>query len=156
MPRIYMPTSPGCFGCGQDNENGIRMQIYIEEGKSKVDLITDYRFRGYEKIMHGGVIFSILDEVMAWAPTYHKKRMCVAAEVTIRYLLPLPTGIPVTVEGAFVSDRKRIWDTTGKIYGGDGTLYARAKGRYIPISMEETLRAEAEMIYPEGTKSIFS
>ncbi len=155
MSKIYLPSFPGCFGCGQDNHHGIKMELYIEDGKAKVDLITDERFRGYVDRMHGGVIFSILDEVMGWAPSYAKKQMCVAAEVTIRYLHPLPVGIPITVEGEFAADRKRIWDTKGRVLGNDGTVYARAKGKYLPISMEETLEVDNLMIYPDGMESIF-
>ncbi len=155
MSRIYLPTFSGCFGCGHDNHHGIKMEVYIEDEKAKVDLITDERFRGYKDRMHGGVIFLILDEVMGWAPSYAKKRMCLAAEVTIRYLLPLPIGIPITVEGEFKADRKRIWDTQGRVLGQDGTIYASAKGRYLPITKDETLEADKHMVYPKGMKSIF-
>jgi uncharacterized protein (TIGR00369 family) len=155
MSRIYLPTSPGCFGCGQDNHNGLQMHLYIEDGKSKVDLVTDERFRGYEDRLHGGIIFSILDEVMAWAPTYARKRMCVSAEITIRFLHPLPIGIPITVEGEFVNDRRLIWDTAGRILGRDSTVYARAKGKYLPITKDKTLQIDDKMIYPAGMKSIF-
>ncbi len=155
MSRIYLPTSPGCFGCGKDNHNGLKMDIYIEDGKSRVDLITDERFRGYEDRLHGGIIFSLLDEVMAWAPTYAKKRMCVSAETTIRFLHPIPIGIPITIVGEFTKDRRLIWDTEGRIIGEGGKLYARAKGKYLPISMDETLKIDDTMIYREGMKSIF-
>ncbi len=155
MSKLYLPTSPGCFGCGQDNNSGIQMKMYIEDEKSKVDLVSDERFRGYEDRIHGGIVSSVLDEVMAWAPTYAKKRMCVSAEITIRFLLPLPLGIPITVEGVFSKDRRLVWDTTGRILGEDGTVYARARGKYLPISMEETLRADERMIYPDGMKSLF-
>ncbi len=155
MTRIYLPTSPGCFGCGQDNKNGIQMQMYMEDGLSKVDLITDERFCSYRDRIHGGIIFSVLDEVMAWAPTYVKRRMCVSAEVTIRFLHPLPIGIPVTVIGEFAKDRRLIWDTTGRIEGKDGKIYAKAKGKFLPISMEDTLSTDDRMIYPQGMKSLF-
>ncbi len=155
MARIYLPTSPACFGCGQENESGIQMRMYIEDGISKVDLITDKRFCGYIDKIHGGVIFSILDEVMAWAPTYVKKQMCLSAEVTIRYLVPLPIGIPITVEGEFVNDRRLIWHTEGKVLGQDGKIYAKAKGKFLPISMEETLKADERLVYQDGMKSIF-
>jgi acyl-coenzyme A thioesterase PaaI-like protein len=131
------------------------MDIYIEDGKSKVDFITVDCFRGYEDRLHGGIISSVLDEVMAWAPIYAKKRMCVSAEITIRFVRPIPIGIAVTVEGEFIKDRRLIWDTLGRITGIDGTVYARAKGKYLPISMEETIKIDDTMIYPEGMRSIF-
>ena len=54
---------------------------------------------GYNDRVHGGVMAALLDEVMGWAPSVIKRRFCVAAEIIIRYLKPLPIGQAVTVRG---------------------------------------------------------
>ena len=155
MSKIYLPTLPGCFVCGRDNDHGLQIDIYIEDGKSKVDLVADEQFRGYQDRIHGGIIFTLLDEVMGWAPAYAKKQMCVAAEITIRYLQPLPAGLHITIVGEFTADRKRIWDAKGEVIGPDNTVYAKAKGKYLPLTMEQTIEVDKNMIYPAGMKSIF-
>jgi acyl-coenzyme A thioesterase PaaI-like protein len=79
-----------------------------------------------------------LDEVMGWAPSAIKRRFCVAAEIIIRYLKPLPIGQTVTVRGEMTADRGRLWEARGEIADDAGTVYARGSGKYHPLSEEQT------------------
>jgi len=93
---------------------------------------------GYNDRVHGGVMAALLDEVMGWAPSVLKRRFCVAAEIVIRYLKPLPIGHPVTVRGEMTTDRGRVWETQGEIVDEQGTVYARGTGKYRPLSEAQT------------------
>ena len=93
---------------------------------------------GYNDRVHGGVIAALLDEVMAWAPAVIKRRFCVAAEIVIRYLKPLPISQPVSIRGEMTADRGRLWETKGEIVDDAGTVYARGTGKYSPLTEEQT------------------
>ena len=56
-----------CFACGTLNTHGLQLDLHIEEGRSWTELRLDERFQGWEAIAHGGIVCTILDEVMAWS-----------------------------------------------------------------------------------------
>lgn len=56
-----------CFGCGPSHAAGFRMRFH-EEGEDVVtSLVPDAGHQGAPGIMHGGLIFTIADELAAWA-----------------------------------------------------------------------------------------
>ena len=56
-----------CFACGAKNTNGLRLQI-IESGDGVKALIKMPSWaQGYHKIVHGGIVATILDELAVWA-----------------------------------------------------------------------------------------
>src|SRR5262245_31544608 len=56
-----------CFACGTLNTNGLQMALHLETERSWAELRLDSRFEGWQGITHGGIVATILDEVMAWA-----------------------------------------------------------------------------------------
>ena len=57
-----------CFACGTLNTSGMGLMLHVEPGRSRVELTLEPRFQGWDGIAHGGIVCTILDEVMAWAP----------------------------------------------------------------------------------------
>jgi acyl-coenzyme A thioesterase PaaI-like protein len=81
----------------------------------------------------------------------------VAAELTVRFVARLPVGTALTVRGRFVQDKRLFWRCEGTIEDDAGTVYASARGTYVPMTRDESERIEREtLIYPEGTARIFS
>lgn len=62
---LFGPGQP-CFGCGPDHPFGFRLQ-FTEEGEELVTrfLPTD-RHQGAPGVMHGGLVFTLADELAAW------------------------------------------------------------------------------------------
>ena len=56
-----------CFACGTLNAHGLHLVFHVEQGRSWTELTLDRAFEGWEGIAHGGIVCTILDEVMAWA-----------------------------------------------------------------------------------------
>jgi uncharacterized protein (TIGR00369 family) len=61
----FIPSHDGCFACGPLNEIGLR--LIFEAGSKRISCRTtlDRRYQGYNGIVHGGVLASIADSVMA-------------------------------------------------------------------------------------------
>jgi acyl-coenzyme A thioesterase PaaI-like protein len=53
---------------------------------------------------HGGIISTLLDEVMSWTVIYFKKCFSVTRRMQVRYLRPVPVEVPLTVKGVITSD----------------------------------------------------
>ncbi|UCD83723.1 MAG: PaaI family thioesterase [Deltaproteobacteria bacterium] len=157
MAKKFLPVTNECFVCGRKNPSGLNLMPYIEEGVIKADFVSDESKMGYRGVLHGGIICTLLDEVMGWAPAYIKKQMCMLADLQVRFVESIPIGTPVTVIGEFSADRRRVWEAKGKIIDKEGKLYARATGKYIPIPPKKTKEIDEDyLIYAEGDERIFS
>jgi uncharacterized protein (TIGR00369 family) len=133
-----LPNSAACFVCGETNPRGLGVRFEVEGETVLARFVPHKDHCGYNDRVHGGVMAALLDEVMGWAPSVIKRRFCVAAEIIIRYLKPLPIGQPVTVRGEMSADRGRVLETRGEIVDETGTVYARGSGKYRPLSEEQT------------------
>ena len=110
------------------------MTMHIEAGRSWAALTLDRRFEGWEGMAHGGILCTILDEVMAWA-LVGQDDWGVTARMSVDFRRPVPVGLPIRAEGWTTLSRRRIVDTAGRIIdASDGTLLASAEGRYVAAS----------------------
>ena len=64
--RPFEVADHRCFACGSLNEHGIRLVLHVERGRSWTELELEPQFEGWAGIAHGGILCTILDEVMAW------------------------------------------------------------------------------------------
>ena len=60
-----------CFACGSLNVHGLHLELHAGDDRCWTELELDRRFEGWEGIAHGGIVCTILDEVMAWALVDH-------------------------------------------------------------------------------------
>src|SRR5947209_4268043 len=132
--RRRLPNSADCFVCGSENARGLHVRFDVENREVTARFVPGREHCGYSDRVHGGVMAALLDEAMGWAPSVIRHRFCVAAEINIRYLKPLPIGHPVTVIGRMTADRGRLWETAGEIRDEAGSVYARGSGKYVPLS----------------------
>ena len=151
----YLPTSETCFVCGEDNLAGLKTRFYVEDDWVKMPLTVQEHHCGYPNVVHGGVVAAALDETMGWAAARAIKRMCLTGELTVRYLLPVPANEALTVCARSIRAHKRMVQTEGQITNAGGTVYARAEGRFLPLSAEETLRVDDALRYRGDEERVF-
>ena len=94
-----------CFACGQQNENGLRLQPAAGEGRAVVRWTPPPHYQGYAGVLHGGIISTILDEAMAHAAISLVGRAA-TAELSLQFLKPVMTGRELEIR-AEVRERKR-------------------------------------------------
>jgi uncharacterized protein (TIGR00369 family) len=124
-----------CFACGELNEHGLQLQLHLEERRSWSEFVVDSRFEGWRGVTHGGIIATILDEVMAWA-LVAEDNWGVTARMTIEFKRPVPVGTPVRAEGWIVRTRRRLVNTAGQIVDANGTPLATAEAVYVAATEE--------------------
>jgi len=133
-----------CFACGTLNEHGLRLELHLGERRSWTELTLDERFEGWVGIAHGGIVATILDEVMAWS-LVAEDNWGVTARMSIDYRRPIPVGTPVRAEGWIVRARKRIVETAAHIVNPDGVALATATGTY--VAADATRKRELQARY---------
>jgi len=154
---IDLPITESCFICGRSNPYGLKMQFTAKGGEVTATLTPPPVYMGYEGVLHGGIITALLDETMGWAAALAVSRMCMAAEMTVRFRRPVLIGSPITIKGRFVENQRRILIAEGRIIDSEDNVLATATGKFLPISDEKAKQIDREyLIYPEGGKKLFS
>ena len=128
--RRYAFADHHCFACGATNPIGMRLKIEIGQDMSRATWVAGDDFVGWSDKIHGGIIATLLDEVMAWAPA-SDDAWAVTAEMTIRYRSPASPGEELRAVGRVVGRRRRIYDVTGEVRGADGRVIAEGSGTYL-------------------------
>jgi uncharacterized protein (TIGR00369 family) len=131
--RRYAFADHNCFACGRDNPIGMSLHIELGEGTARTSWTAGDDFVGWSDKLHGGIVATLLDEVMAWACSSFDA-WAVTAEMTVRYRSPSAPGEELRAEGRVVERRRRIYEVAGEVRGADGRLVAEATGRYLGAS----------------------
>jgi acyl-coenzyme A thioesterase PaaI-like protein len=124
-----------CFGCGRLNEHGLHLDLVPDPDGDGVRaaFVQPVRTEGYTGMVHGGIITTVLDEVMAWS-LYRHNIWAVTGALTTRYRKPIPLGEKTTARGFLVRDRGRAIEVRGEIRRDtDGALLADATATFIRV-----------------------
>lgn len=120
-----------CFACGTLSEHGMHLEIHVEPGRAWTDVELEPRFQGWDGIAHGGILCTILDEVMAWS-LVGEDNWGVTARMELAFKRPVALGASLLAEGRVTRSRRRLVETSGRIVDrNDGTVYVTATGVYV-------------------------
>ena len=120
-----------CFACGPMNPIGLHMEVSYLEQKAVSRLSLKREFQGWHDIVHGGVVATILDEIMAHA-VMHYVGKGVTTSLQITYRDPVPVGQEVSAVGYVVERKSRAAVARGEIRrAGNGKLVATGESRFI-------------------------
>jgi uncharacterized protein (TIGR00369 family) len=134
--RRYAFADHHCFACGRDNPIGMRLRIELGDGTARTEWVAGEDYVGWSDKLHGGIIATMLDEVMAWAPSSYDS-WAVTAEMTIRFRSPALPGERLEATGRVIDRRRRIYEVHGKVLGADGRVVAEGTGRYLGATPSE-------------------
>jgi acyl-CoA thioesterase FadM len=129
-----------CFACGTENPIGLNMQFFREEKKICSEITLKRYYEGWENIAHGGIVSTMLDEIMSWAIMYFKKIFIMTRTMEIKYIRPVLVNVPLKVCGTIVDDSNppRV-NATGEIRDMEGRLLVRAKGEFVILDDDKLL-----------------
>jgi uncharacterized protein (TIGR00369 family) len=96
---------------------------------------------GWDNQIHGGIVATILDEIMAWTTMYLLKKFAVTQTMTIDFHKPVYTGEEIHVEGRVLEVMgKRAAKVEGFIYKEEKTLCAKCVGTFRLFTLEAMVR----------------
>ena len=96
-----------CFACGVDNPIGLRISFQMQDGKCTGVFTPDENHVGYKNTVHGGIIYSALDDVMANV-LYLQDIKAHTAKCEIRYRKALEVGQTINLTGWIEQERRRL------------------------------------------------
>ncbi len=107
-----------CFVCGPGNDRGLGVPFRLDDDVCRAEFTPTESYTGYDGVVHGGILFCLLDDVMAnWL--YLKGERCFTARAEVRYRQPLAVGTPVRMEGRLLRRKGRVAVIEGKIFRQD-------------------------------------
>lgn len=151
--REYVPYTNSCFACGDENESGLRLELFEEGGRVKGSVSIDEHLNGYAGMVHGGIICALLDEAMIWSAVVFggKRTMYVTAEMRLRFLAPVPVSQEISVSGWVVEDRGRFVICDGEVER-DGSILATGSGKFLALGEEKLKEIHPQLKYGRCTK----
>jgi uncharacterized protein (TIGR00369 family) len=138
MAILELPHTAGCLVCGRANPKGMHLHLHVDEASGAVmtRFTPAVEHIGFEGIIHGGVLATVLDEAMVWAATWRGRRFCVCGEMTIRFRTAAEVGKVLQVRAEVASARGRMIQTKGEIRDESGELMSSAEGKYLALAQD--------------------
>lgn len=124
-----------CFACGTNNPIGLKLDFYRQGDSICSDVVLSRNHVGWQNMAHGGIISTLLDEVMSWTVIYFKKAFSVTRRMQVRYLRPVPVETVLTAKGTISSEGKsRICGAEAVLHDTEGNVLAKADGEFVVMS----------------------
>ena len=130
---VKLPKN-NCFVCGPDNPEGMRLNFILDEERQTFvcHFSLGNRYTGPPGHCHGGIIASILDDVMGKVNKLHHV-IALTREMTVEYFKPVPLHEPLRVEGREIKVEGRTHINAAEILNENNEVLARSRGTFIAI-----------------------
>jgi uncharacterized protein (TIGR00369 family) len=132
-------TYGNCFVCGENNPNGLRLKFDIDKETQTLKAIftPSPTFQGWDGIVHGGIISTLLDEAMAKL-VYELGFQAVTGSLEIKFKKPALILEPLSVHGEITEVNKRLIRAKAHVAREDGTILATGRSTFVKHSPHPT------------------
>jgi uncharacterized protein (TIGR00369 family) len=139
---MKLETNGNCFVCGENNPDGLRLRFEIDKEKQtlRTTFVSSPTFQGWDGIVHGGIISTLLDEAMAKL-VYELGYQAVTASLEIKFKRLAPILEPLIVYGEVTEVNRRLIRAKAHVAKEDGTILATGVSTFLKQS-------------PSGTRSL--
>src|SRR5690349_3665040 len=144
-----LPHTHSCFVCGESNPLGLKLRFHTDGRVVTTRFTPRAEHIGFKGTVHGGLVATVLDEIMVWACAVQTKRFAFSAELNVRYLHSLQPHEEVSVTAELVTNRKgKLFEPKAEMRNKDGLLLASATGKYIPIKETAITEMATDFVGP--------
>jgi acyl-coenzyme A thioesterase PaaI-like protein len=110
-----LESFPNCYVCGSENPEGLQISFERRaEGGCRAEYTAKPTHVGWPEIVHGGLLFTLMDEAVAWASIYDG-RHAVTGKAEARFRAPGRVGKRLIVTGWITSASRRALRTHAEI-----------------------------------------
>lgn len=160
-------TESNCFGCAQSNPIGLRLQFGLHGNVLATRVILGANYESFPGVVHGGIIASIMDEVLAQAVYRCTQVSAFTTGLRVRYGQPMRTGTEHLAYAEVTRKDDISLQAAGRLELSGGELVAAAEGTFclltddmlghlnqqLPAELTCALRASNEPLTERQTKN---
>ena len=133
--RLPSNETHNCFGCSPINPSGLQMKFYTNNASVFSEVTVPEHLCGWNNLIHGGVLSTILDEIMSWAAIYLLKRITLTKSMAIDFLKPVYIDHTLKAEGKVLELKgKHEAVMEGILSNSDGTICTRSTANFAIFS----------------------
>jgi uncharacterized protein (TIGR00369 family) len=131
----------GCFGCSSENPRGLALVFRCLGEVVEAETTLGEAFAGYDGLVHGGIVSTLLDEAMGWAILELAGRFAVTRSLQVEFRRPVFVGKPLRVQSRLVGEEPDgALRVESSVSDSRGRLLASALGVWVPVR-ESRVRA---------------
>lgn len=131
-----------CFACGPGNAHGLHLRFDMDaDGVVRTRFTAEDWQAGWENVIHGGIVATLLDESMAYT-LHFRGWKAVTARMEVRFRLPVRRGDLLELEAQIVKETSRIADIEARALR-NGDVVAESTGRFMKLGRLEEDTGEA-------------
>ena len=122
-----------CFVCGQSNPRGLKVKVTYHplELAAETELSLPREFQGWVDVIHGGILATLLDEVMAHA-VWKFAGPGLTLSLEMRFHHPLKPGEAIRARGVLLPGNGNRRLAEGEIMRlADGRRIASGRSRFL-------------------------
>lgn len=142
-----LPHTRSCFVCGESNSSGLKLRFETDGQSVHTHFRPQGEHIGFKGTVHGGLIATLLDEIMVWACAVQTRRFGFCAELSVRFQRPARPNEELTAVGYLVANRRnRLFEARAELKDGSGLVLASATGKYVPVKQSEAKEMATEFV----------
>jgi uncharacterized protein (TIGR00369 family) len=133
-----LPHTHGCFVCGESNAAGLRLRFETDGRIVQSRFAPRGEHVGFRDVVHGGLVATLLDEVMVWACAVQTGQFAFCADLNVRFAHPARPRQELLAVGELVENRRgRLFEAKAELRDAAGLVLASATGKYLPLPKGE-------------------
>jgi acyl-coenzyme A thioesterase PaaI-like protein len=126
-------TQNCCVVCGHENPYGLRIEYVREpDGAVSAEWLPTVNWEGFEGIVHGGIIGTVLDEAMSKSVAGMNCE-ALTGELRVRFRRHVGAGESLRIRGWVVEKVKRLVKTEATLTAADGSERAHAWASFLAL-----------------------
>jgi acyl-coenzyme A thioesterase PaaI-like protein len=123
-----------CFACGTKNPLGLQLQFFQDGSRFCTRFTAQPQWQGWRGVLHGGILATILDDLMSNHLFRVERVWAVTAELTTRFKAPAPTECELLFASEVVSQRGKVWELRAECTVlGESKVLSSAVGRFMEV-----------------------
>jgi len=105
---------------------------------------------GFKQTVHGGLIATLLDEIMVWACAVQTRRFAFCAELKVRFVHPLRPNEEVGAAAQLITNRRnKMFEAKAELRNQTGLVLASAAGKYLPVKEADATEMATDFVDDE-------
>ena len=118
-----------CFACGKANPIGLKLEFEYTDKECSAIFVPQREHQSYDGRMHGGLISTLLDEVMGNYLYIKTGKPAYTAKIEVRFRQPVFIGEKIKAIASVKHQKGKMVEMTSKIIKEDGVLAAEAEAK---------------------------